>query len=340
MRMDGQPVTDDAEPPAPPTADRRSAMLSAPPAGPDFRRDQRPGQPATARRAPIQVVATPRPEDIRTVTQALRHDQDAAAVLARLMAPPAGRAHALLATAAGDAVAAVSVSTRDPAVGHWDLLAVRPDARRRGLGRSLVAAGEEWFARHGVRHARIAGNPPCYGWPGIDVRYTAAACLAEELGYALTATAWNMTADLTADLDSAGDEQRLASEGIQVRRADDRLRGPAAAFVRQHWGDNWAWEVEHAGGCHLAVRDGAVLGFAAWGARPHWFGPMGTAESARGLGIGAVLLRRCLRDLRANGARQAEIGWVGPKRFYSLAVGARVGRVFWQYGRDLAADGD
>jgi hypothetical protein len=30
---------------------------------------------------------------------------------------------------------------------------------------------------------------------------------------------------------------------------------------------------------------------------------------------------------------------VGPKRFYSLAVGARVGRVFWQYGRDLATDG-
>ncbi len=122
----------------------------------------------------------------------------------------------------------------------------------------------------------------------MHVRYTAAACLAEELGYALIATAWNMTADLTLDLDSAGDEQRL--------------------------------------------------GFAAWGARLHWFGPMGTAESTRGLGFGAVLLRRCLRDLRANGARRAEIGWVGPKRFYLLTVGATVGRVFWQYGRDLVAD--
>jgi GNAT superfamily N-acetyltransferase len=67
---------------------------------------------------------------------------------------------------------------------------------------------------------------------------------------------------------------------------------------------------------------------------------MGTAESARGLGIGAVLLRRCLRDLRSTGARSAEIGWVGPKRFYSLAVGAAVGRVFWQYGRDLVAAGE
>jgi GNAT superfamily N-acetyltransferase len=283
----------------------------------------------------IQFIAAPRPEDLRTVTRALGYDQDAPAVLARLMAPPVGRRHALLATPGGDGVAAVSVSTRDPTVGHWDLLAVHPDARRQGLGRSLVAAGEEWFVRHGVRHARIAGNPPCYGWPGIDVRYTAAACLAEEFGYTLTRTAWNMTVDLSIDLDSTGDERRLAGEGIELRQVADRLRGPVSAFARQHWGDGWAWEVEQASGCHLAVRGGAILGFAAWGARPHWFGPMGTAESARGLGIGAVLLRRCLRDLRATGARHAEIGWVGPKRFYSLAVGAAVGRVFWQYGRDL-----
>ena len=287
----------------------------------------------------IQFLAAPRPEDVRTVTEALGHDRDAAEILARLMAPPVGRRHALLATPGGNGVAVVSVSTRDPMVGHWDLLAVHPRARRRGLGRSLLAAGEDWFVRHGVRQVRMAGNPPCYGWPGIDVRYTPAACLAEAAGYTLSGTAWNMTVDLSVDLDSAGDEQRLAGEGIQVRRAADGLRGPAAAFARQHWGETWAWEVEHASGCHVAVRDDAILGFAAWGTRPHWFGPMGTAEAARGLGIGAVLLRRSLRDLRATGARHAEIGWVGPKRFYSLAVGAAVGRVFWQYGRDLAVEG-
>lgn len=288
----------------------------------------------------IQFLAAPRTEDVRTVSQALRYDPDAAEVLTRLMSPPLGRRHALLATPGGDGVAVVSVSTRDATVGHWDLLAVHPDARRRGLGRSLVVAGEEWFVRHGVRHARMAGNPPCYGWPGIDVRYTPAACLAEEVGYALTGTAWNMTVDLSVDLDTAADERRLSGDGIQVQRAEDGLRAAAVAFARQHWADTWAWEVEHARGCHVAVRDGAILGFAAWGTRPHWFGPMGTAQSARGLGIGAVLLRRCLVDLRATGARSAEIGWVGPKRFYSLTVGAAVGRVFWQYGRDLAGENE
>ncbi|NUP67682.1 MAG: GNAT family N-acetyltransferase, partial [Nonomuraea sp.] len=76
--------------------------------------------------------------------------------------------------------------------------------------------------------------------------------------------------------------------------------------------------------------------FAAWGARPAWFGPMGTAPDARGLGLGGVLLRRCLADQRAAGQASAQIGWVGPLRFYSRAVGARAERVFWLYRRDLA----
>lgn len=62
---------------------------------------------------------------------------------------------------------------------------------------------------------------------------------------------------------------------------------------------------------------------------------MGTAASARGLGIGRVLLRRCLRDMREAGARSGEISWVGPKGFYSDAAGAVTRRVFWLYPRDL-----
>jgi hypothetical protein len=49
-----------------------------------------------------------------------------------------------------------------------------------------------------------------------------------------------------------------------------------------------------------------------------------------------VLLRRCLADQRAAGQRTAQIGWVGPLRFYARAVGARAERVFWLYGRELA----
>ncbi|MGW0804603.1 GNAT family N-acetyltransferase [Nonomuraea sp. NPDC002799] len=258
---------------------------------------------------------------------------EAAALVGHLSRPPADRRWTALATDGG--VVMASLSSQDPDVGHVDLLAVRPEARGQGRGRALVAAAEEWLRGQGARQARFAGNPPCYAWPGIDVRYTAAACLAESLGYERYHLAWNMTADLSGDLSVEEDLLRLEKAGVRVRAAGaDRER--VTAFVQEHWNERWAWEAASASGLHYAERDGRILGFAAWGARPAWFGPMGTAPEACGLGVGRVLLRRCLTDQRAAGQDRSQIGWVGPLRFYSRAVGARAERVFWLYRRDLA----
>ncbi|GAA3206531.1 GNAT family N-acetyltransferase [Nonomuraea helvata] len=260
---------------------------------------------------------------------------EAAGLVGYLARPPAERRWTALATDGG--VVMASLSAVDPAAGHIDLLAVHPSVQGQGRGRALVRAAEEWLRDQGARQGRFAGNPPCYAWPGVDVRYTAAACLAESLGYERYDVAWNMTADLSADADlSVEDEvRRLEESGVRVLEAgEDRER--VAAFVGKHWNERWAWEATHAAGLHYAERDGHVLGFAAWGARPGWFGPMGTSPDARGLGVGRVLLRRCLADQRAAGQASAQIGWVGPLRFYSHAVGARAERVFWLYRRDLA----
>ncbi|MFC7384679.1 GNAT family N-acetyltransferase [Sphaerisporangium rhizosphaerae] len=263
--------------------------------------------------------------------------EDAPLIVSRLAAPPEGREWTALTLPCLDGVVFASLSATE-GVGHVDLLAVRPAARGRGLGRTLLRAAEEWLRERGVREVRLAGNPPCYAWPGIDVRYTPAVCLAESLGYERHRTAWNMTADLAPFAPGATQDQeagRLAAAGVAVRTAAPGERGEVAAFVRRHWNDAWAWEVEQATGCHYAVRDGEILGFAAWGARPGWFGPMGTDEAARGLGVGRVLLRRCLAEQAAAGLRTTQIGWVGPVRFYARAVGARVERVFWLYRRHL-----
>ncbi|MFC6083871.1 GNAT family N-acetyltransferase [Sphaerisporangium aureirubrum] len=263
---------------------------------------------------------------------------EASALVARLAAPPPERDWAALVTPDLDGVVFVSTSATE-GIGHLDLFAVHPAVRGRGLGKALVWAAEEWLRDRGVREARMAGNPPCYAWPGIDVRYTPAVCLAESLGYRRYRTAWNMTADLTSAAPPREPElARLAEAGVELHAAPPGAfgeRAEVAAFVREQWNDAWAWEVEQATGCHYAVRDGEILGFAAWGSRPRWFGPMGTAESARGLGVGRVLLRRCLAEQAAYGLKQAQIGWVGPIRFYAKAIGAPVERVFWLFRRSL-----
>lgn len=275
---------------------------------------------------------------------ALALDADEAPRLtARLAAPPAGRRTAILVTPGLDGVVFASTSPA-PEVGHVDLLAVHPTARGRGIGRALVGSAEEWLRGQGAGEARLAGNPPCYAWPGIDVRYTPAVCLAESLGYERYRTAWNMTVDLAgpgaggadpAWTPDRADLDRLGLAGVTLRSAPHGDRSAVAAFVRDHWNDAWAWEVEQASGCHYAIRDDEIIGFAAWGSRPRWFGPMGTAEAARGLGIGRLLLWRCLAELAASGRRSAQIGWVGPVRFYARTAGARVERVFWLYRRPL-----
>jgi GNAT superfamily N-acetyltransferase len=258
---------------------------------------------------------------------------EAPQVVRRLATPPEGRRWAALATRELDGV--VFASMGDGGIGHVDLLAVHPAAQGRGIGRALVEAAEDWLRGQDAVEARFAGNPPCYGWPGIDVRYTPAACLAESLGYDRYQVAWNMTADLPPRFDEEANLARLAATGVSVHAAPAGERAAVAGFVRRHWNDAWAWEAEQATGCHYAERDGEILGFAAWGSRPLWFGPMGTAEAARGLGLGRVLLRRCLAEQAAAGLRSAQIGWVGPIRFYSRAVAARVERVFWLYRRPL-----
>ncbi|PGH41344.1 GNAT family N-acetyltransferase [Micromonospora sp. WMMA1996] len=238
-----------------------------------------------------------------------------------------------------------SLSATDPRLGHVDLVAVAPAERRQGVGGALLAEAEARLAALGAAELLLAGNPPHYAWPGIDVRYTPAVCAASRLGFRQDRTAWNMTAELTegspALRSTEAAEQRLAGRGVTVRRAGPADLPALTAFARATFGGTWDGELAGSvgrpdAGAHLAERDGEILGFAAWGsARPSWFGPMGTAPAAEGSGIGGVLLRRCLRDQAASGIGAAQIGWVGPVPFYSGAAGARIERVFFLYRKAI-----
>jgi predicted N-acetyltransferase YhbS len=235
-----------------------------------------------------------------------------------------------------------SVSHREASIGHVDLFAVDPAERRKGVGRALLSRIEGALAGLGAGDVVVAGNPPYYAWPGIDVRYTPAICMMMALGFEQDQPAWNMTADLTRDLPSTAEaEKTLAGKGVTVRRATLDDVPALADFAVTNFGRGWAGEITHSvgrehAGCQVATgTDGEILGFAAYGARPYWFGPMGTAPAAQGLGIGSVLLRRCLAEQRAAGQKRVEIGWVGPLPFYSNVAGARVERVFFLYRKQL-----
>ncbi len=227
-----------------------------------------------------------------------------------------------------------------PVLGHVDLMAVAAPARGHGTGDALLGTAEQELAARGARGFRLAGNPPRYVWPGVDSRYAAMHALATRSGYERYAEALNMAVDLTADpLNTTADETRLAASGITVRRAAAAEAGPLGDWLRDGpWGgSSWPAEVlislaTDPPSCHIAERDGQYLGFASHTVnRRGWFGPMGTLDAERRRGIGAVLLKRCLADIRESGLDSAQIGWTGPVQFYVRAVGAVPDRVFWLY---------
>jgi len=236
--------------------------------------------------------------------------------------------------------------------GHVDLIAVAPRCQGQGAGTMLLSELEAQLRVRGVAEVRLGHNAPVYLWPGVDRAYSSMIRLAEQAGYERYDDAVNLTADLSeAGLDTDAAERELAAAGISVRRATQADSGPLRDWLREGpWGSSsWPAEVAAAvghqpAGCHIACRGSDYIAFACHGVnRSGWFGPMGTSGSERRHGIGTVLLRRCLADIRGAGHQAAQIAWAGPVSYYERAVGARVDRVFWLFRKSLippeAADG-
>jgi len=222
--------------------------------------------------------------------------------------------------------------------GWIGLFAVDAAQRRRGIASTLFEyAKANWPAD--TEEVEVLAIPGNYFAPGLDPRYTEALAFLEWLGFERFKDCVNLTADLSERFDTSAEEQRLTAAGIEVRRARPDDDGLLDAYFSEHFGEDWRFEAGLAmdidpPGLHLALKEGHIIAFSAhstqnreWG----FFGPMGTAPEARGLGVGRVLLWHCLNDMRDAGHRTAVIPWVGPIAFYQQWAGCRVERIFWRY---------
>lgn len=251
-------------------------------------------------------------------------EPDPGALLDLLLDRPGQRADLVVSGPDGFVIADLHDGT-----GYLDALAVHPDARRRGVATRLVREAEQRLRTLGAHRIWVGRHLWHYAWPGVDERYTGALALFDRLGYHREGTAENMTVALA----------RLPAEppvppGWTVRRAGGDDAVDLDTFLAREFTATWrheaAWALERpVPPVFVAYQDGRMAGFACHGVyRADWFGPIGTAEAARGLGIGRILLLRCLADLRAAGRTEADIAWIGPARFYARTVGARPGRRF------------
>jgi GNAT superfamily N-acetyltransferase len=230
-------------------------------------------------------------------------------------------------------------------LGFVKLLAVEPAQHGQQTGSLLLKQVEELLVQQGAKEIRIAESAPNYLTPGVDQRYTQGLSFFKWHGYEPFAEAQNLSVDLTVeDYDTRLAEEKLLARGIVVRRATADDRPTLVNFLEAHW-PAWRDEVgcTYAGNpisLHLAWEDDKVISFSAYHGNnvgTGWFGPMGTDPAYRGRGVGAVLLRHCLRDLKQSGLAGATIPWAAHIGFYEQHAGARRDRTFQRFRKRVAS---
>lgn len=227
--------------------------------------------------------------------------------------------------------------------GYIKLMAVEKQNRKQGIAKAMYVQLEQYFEDIGVDAVRIYDVPLNYFMPGIDPHYTAAVCFAERMGFKRNGDTSNLTVDLqTQDWAVNSEIDRLKQQDVQVSRATDADYSELTELLGEDW-KLWQYEVERAlestpPSIHIARFSGKIRAFSAHNANNKgmgWFGPMLTHDDLRGKGIGEVLLKLCLQDMKDEGLKKSIIPWVGPIPFYAHHANAKVDRVFWRFEKKL-----
>ncbi len=217
-------------------------------------------------------------------------------------------------------------SPAGPGTDAWIVgFGVRESHRRQGIGTALMHAFEAHVSPIGVTKVLYGPYIPSYVTPGIDVNaYADAVAFLGAIGVDEGARPLSMKANLTSYRAEASAETRerdRASEGITIRRAEPRDIVPLLAFLEEHF-PHWKPDAigvmrDLFGGdprtvtLHVAEDHGTIIGYAQ--TRAERFGPFGVNEAYRGRGVGAVLLSRTLRAMRAEGYHSAWFLWTSDR---------------------------
>ena len=231
-------------------------------------------------------------------------------------------------------------------------LGVEAAVRKRGIGTRMVEQLLEAWWSTGVQRVRVGPYVPTYVAPGVDEgAYPEAGALFQRQGFAAEGRPISMRANLSGYRSRPGMDDAVATleaAGIVVRSATGRDIVPLRAFLREQFpewqpevGEVWAsLGAGDAGRCTLSVAElgGRIVGFAQ--SRGERFGPFGVDPSLRGRGVGAVLLDRTLRDMRARGYHVAWFLWTDERaaRLYQR-FGFVVDRRFTLFSRALMKRG-
>ncbi len=212
---------------------------------------------------------------------------------------------------------------------------VHPDYHRRGIGRALFEHVIGRLKREGRKTLEISPYVPNYFVPGVDVNaYPGTIAFLEKLGFQTLYRAISMGANLTGFQIPAEirelERKREQEDALTIRPVASADLPELMPFIVQHFGWDWYrhaqdYLLEYFGDspaqiCFLVARlGGEIVGYCQQ--RRERFGPFGVRPDVRNLGIGRLLLFRCLAEMSARHTYFAYFLWTGEDaaRLYSLA---------------------
>jgi ribosomal protein S18 acetylase RimI-like enzyme len=213
---------------------------------------------------------------------------------------------------------------------------VNTNQQRRGVGSALFRHNCEKMRTEGRKTIDISPYVPNYFVPGVDLKaYPGTLIFLEKMGFKARYNAISMGANLSGFLIPAEilqlEEQCEQNDGLTIRPVTSADLPDLMPFIVRHFGWDWFRHAQDyllelfSGGntqhiCFLvARRHGEVVGYCQQ--KLERFGPFGVDPACRNLGIGRLLLFRCLATMSARQNYFAYFLWTGEDaaRLYSLA---------------------
>ena len=220
---------------------------------------------------------------------------------------------------------------------------VREDWRCKGLGTFIFT---ELLSR--VKDSKykcfrmkfdVMVSAPDYWYPGLDPRHTRAFFFLKKLGFRKGSERVNLSVDLKY-LSQDKPPNQINEFLIERARKKDIEELASLLFIDKKYRlSYWPQEIKLSF-TNLPIstfiardtKNNKIVGWATHSVGyPGCFGPTGVSRKVRGKGLGSLLLKWCLWELKNEGIDECIIRWVGENTtyFYLKSVGAQIGQIYW-----------
>lgn len=219
----------------------------------------------------------------------------------------------------------------EPTRGWISIMAVKKEVQHLGIGKRLVMDVETRLREKGAENITLCAYSPNYFTPGVDVRYSNAIHLFDQLGYQRTTHSVSMQRSLwDYQMSEAVMEkkQKLEEEGIRILHYHKAYMCELLDYALDNFGAGWkrniliAMQKKEAQDTILLClnAENEIIGFCMRkiDGNESRFGPIGVNENLRSKGIGGVLFECMMQDMRRRGLGYLYFLWTdgAAQRFY------------------------